>query len=44
MKEELWVEQFIAEANTTKITDDGGDSFNKSFEYLKEKLLLKLNP
>ena len=28
---------FIIEANTTRITDDGGDSYNKRFEYLVVK-------
>ena len=40
-KLEMFVVNFIVQVNTTRITADGGDSFNESFEYLKEKLMLQ---
>ena len=40
-KLEMWAMDFIAEANTIQITDDGGDSFNQRFKYLIEKLMVK---
>ena len=47
MKEQEWekefdVEKYVVYANTTRITDDGGESFNQSFMYLTEELRLAI--
>jgi len=41
--EEIWLIDFVIRCNTTKITEDGGNSYNESFRFLLEEGISNVN-